>query len=344
MKKVSVLMCSYNTPIDYIKQSIDSILCQTFTDFELVIVNDGSTGKFKDILYDYAKLDSRIVIIENECNLGLQRSLNRGLEECKGEYVIRMDADDICYPNRFEKQVEFMDNNPSLIVSGAWVDVIRGDENETCDTWKPHMCSRDEYRIRLLFGNTSLISHPTAIFRRDYLEKHKLKYSTETRFRYAEDYKMWVDCSNVGDVGILESTVIKYRINHTGISATKKAEMRNCSRNIQAEELKKLNIQLTDETFKYHERLIYEIKPYDLRCKKWIKSLVKNNRKYKVYNQDLFEKMLYERWNRIIKDKIRRENSTLRKINYILKFFPEGRNNFIKTRLLERKGRIFKAN
>lgn len=339
MKKVSVLMCSYNTPIDYFKKSVDSVLCQTFTDFELVIVNDGSTGKFKDIIYDYAKIDSRIVIVENECNLGIQRSLNRGLEVCKGEYVIRMDSDDICYPNRFEKQIEFMDNNPNLIVSGAWVDVISGDENEICDTWKPCMCSRDEYRIRLLFGNTPLIAHPTAIFRRDYLEKYQLKYSTDERFRYAEDYKMWVECSNLGEVGILEIPVIKYRINPNGISSTKKGAMRNCSRNIQAEELKKLNIELTDETFKYHERLIYEIKPYDLRYKKWIKLLVKNNRKYMVYNQDLLEGMLYERWNRITKEKIRHEESALEKLKCILRFFSEGRKDFIKIRLFERKRR-----
>ena len=159
MPLVSVLMSNYKTPVSYLKKSIESILTQSTTDLEFVIVNDGSKDDSRQVIYEYAQIDSRIVVVENEQNIGLPRSLNKGIEYCNGEYIARMDTDDICYPDRLEKQVAYMDANPKCIVSGAWADVFCEDENNIVKTWAPKMCSQDEYRIRLMFSSAPLIIH-----------------------------------------------------------------------------------------------------------------------------------------------------------------------------------------
>ena len=333
MIKISVLMSNYNTPVNYLKKSIDSILSQTFKNFELIIVNDGSVDESKDIIYEYAKRDSRIVILENEKNIGLPGSLNRGLDVCKGEYIARMDTDDICYPDRLEKQIKFMDENPNLILSGAWADIFSKDENEPYDTWKPVMCSQDEYHIRLLFSGEPLLIHPTVIFRREFLNKHNLRYSTELRFRYAEDYKMWVDCSAFGDIGILQYVVLRYRNENSKhrITTSKEKEMKKCCQNIQEEQLKKINVKLTNDKFQYHYRLLGGRKPYDITYKKWINSLINHNKKYKVYSQEVLKKLLHNRWYTITYYGIAYEKSVLKRIKYFTALFSDGKIKFIKS-------------
>lgn len=331
--KVSVLMSNYKTPVEYLRKAIDSVLNQTFTDFEFIIVNDGSTDESKDVLYEYAKKDSRVVIIENEQNLGLPCSLNKGIEAAKGEYIIRMDTDDICYPDRFEKQVLYMDDNSDLIVSGAWADIFSYDENIIIDTWKPVMCStQDEYHIRLLFCGEPLIIHPSAILRRESIYKFNLRYPIEEKYKYAEDYKMWMDCSKFGNIGILNDVVIKYRnaVSEDRITIRHKKEMRKCSQVIQAQELKKLSIELTDEMFDYHFRLLSGRKPYDLAYKKWIDLLLKQNTKNKVYSQKLFKDMLIDRWYTITYYGIAYEKSVMKKLGSFFALHNESKIRFIK--------------
>ena len=117
---VSVLMSVYNEPEEWMRVAIDSILGQTFTDFEFIIINDNPKRKLnREILSDYAKQDKRIVILENEENIGLTKSLNKGLKVAKGKYIARMDADDISLSDRLEKQVNFMEEHPEVGVCGA---------------------------------------------------------------------------------------------------------------------------------------------------------------------------------------------------------------------------------
>ena len=107
MNKVSVIMSTYKEPIDWIRQSIDSILNQTFSEFEFIIVVDNP--KYKElisVLNDYAEADNRICIMVNENNIGLVKSLNKALSQCNGEYIVRMDADDISLPERIAHQID----------------------------------------------------------------------------------------------------------------------------------------------------------------------------------------------------------------------------------------------
>ncbi|MCP8319033.1 MAG: glycosyltransferase, partial [Candidatus Methylarchaceae archaeon HK01B] len=139
--KITILMSVYNGE-KYLREAIDSILNQTFKDFEFLIINDGSTDRTVEILRSYH--DSRIKIITNEKNMGLTKSLNKGLKIARSEYVARMDADDISYPRRLEVQYEYMKKNPDVGIVGSWNDVI-DDKGNTIDYRKHSLSSEDIY-------------------------------------------------------------------------------------------------------------------------------------------------------------------------------------------------------
>ena len=339
MPLVSVLMSNYKTPVSYLKKSIESILTQSTTDLEFVIVNDGSKDDSRQVIYEYAQIDSRIVVVENEQNIGLPRSLNKGIEYCNGEYIARMDTDDICYPDRLEKQVAYMDANPKCIVSGAWADVFCEDENNIVKTWAPKMCSQDEYRIRLMFSSAPLIIHPTAIFRRELLNKHNLRYPEEIKYKYAEDYKMWTQCSACGEIGILEETVIKYRDENSDnrITVRHEKEMAQCGFEIQRDQLKQLDIELTQEMHKYNHQLLLGRKPYDIKYKRWMDLIIKQNEKYNIYSQPLLKKLFHERWYNIVYYGIAYEKSFSKRIKYFNSFYFGQRTKFIISRITKKK-------
>jgi glycosyltransferase involved in cell wall biosynthesis len=114
---ISAVMSVYNESEEYLRKSIESILNQTYTDFEFIIILDNPDNKkARDILKEYENKDDRIVLLENEKNIGLAPSLNRGVKVARGKYIARMDADDIALPQRFEKQVYFLENNPDYAV------------------------------------------------------------------------------------------------------------------------------------------------------------------------------------------------------------------------------------
>src|SRR5574344_639787 len=112
MPKISVVMPVYNTDETFLRESIESILNQSFKDFEFIIINDGSTNNAEDVILSYK--DERIRYYKNDINLKLIKTLNRGLLLAEGEYIARMDSDDISLPTRFQTQVEFLGKNPNI--------------------------------------------------------------------------------------------------------------------------------------------------------------------------------------------------------------------------------------
>src|SRR5690606_37374672 len=126
MPRVTVLLAVHNGE-RYIQEAIDSILAQTFGDFELLIVNDGSTDATRDLVLSYS--DDRIRLVDNDHNIGLPKSLNRGLRLAKGRYIARLDADDISEPDRLAAQVSFLQANPDVAMVGSWYRKIDGEGN-----------------------------------------------------------------------------------------------------------------------------------------------------------------------------------------------------------------------
>ena len=157
--KISVLMPVYNTNKKYLKQSIESILKQTFKDFEFIIIDDGSDIKTKKFLKSFK--DDRIVLIENEKNLGLIKTLNKGIKLAKGEFIARMDADDISTPDRFEKQLLYMTKNPEIGVLGSAFQIFQKREEKIV------MPTTDEDAKKMLQTGVSPFAHPSVMIRKD---------------------------------------------------------------------------------------------------------------------------------------------------------------------------------
>lgn len=161
---VSVVMSVYNEE-KYLKDTIESILGQTFTNFEFIIADDGSTDKTQDILKNYAQKDVRIKLIVNERNLGLAKSLNRGIERTKGKYIARIDAGDLSRPERFEKQVRFSEGNEDSYILGTWAYWIN-EGKEIIGTWEVP----PSINPTLLYKTGGAI-HPSIMIRRELFQK-----------------------------------------------------------------------------------------------------------------------------------------------------------------------------
>ena len=338
MPLVSFLMSNYRTPPAFLRRALDSMLAQTMPDFEAVIINDGVKDESYDVLLEYAAKDSRIRLIENEKNLGLAASLNRGIEVCEGKYIARMDTDDICLPERLQLQTEYMETHPDVMFAGAWADVFTDREDGVTKTLHPDMCPHEEYRIRLLFANIPLLVHPTVILRRDFLIKNNLRYSKEEAFRYAEDYEMWTRCADCGKAGILKKTVLKYRDSQTEnrISVRYADSMLLCIQNIQKKCLGRLGIDDTQFQFELNYLLLSFRKPYDLRYKQWMELILKQNKKHKIYEQKTLRRLFHDRWYSIVYHGIAREKTYRRKLRCFLTFYPDGYFRYLKEKWRKR--------
>lgn len=208
--RVSVLMSVHNG-LRFLPEALDSILSQGFSDFEFIIVDDTSSDGSLALLEQYAARDARIRLVSNEKNLGLTASLNRGVELARGEYVARMDADDISLPGRFEKQVAFLDAHPEAWALGGQIQFI--DESGTV---RPaHVYPTDSFHLgwnMLLNGPT--LSHPAAMLRRDRLAQAG-NYPHECRL--AQDAALWRRFLILSDRSLanLSDPVLLYRL-HPG--------------------------------------------------------------------------------------------------------------------------------
>ncbi|MDA2918198.1 glycosyltransferase [Desulfobacterota bacterium AH_259_B03_O07] len=211
MPKVTVLMSVYNGEL-YLREAIHSILLQTFEDFEFLIINDGSTDNSRKVIQSYK--DPRIKLIDNEHNLGLTESLNKGFAMAEGEFIARQDADDISEPERLASQVAFLEKNPEVALLGTgckWIDEngkVIGNSNLPCDTI--------QILWYVLFRNPFL--HSSVMFRKSaVLEKIGLfNYS----YPYAQDWELWSRIARSLPVAILDEYLIKYRNSPYSMTAT----------------------------------------------------------------------------------------------------------------------------
>jgi cellulose synthase/poly-beta-1,6-N-acetylglucosamine synthase-like glycosyltransferase len=181
-KKVSIIMAVCNGAF-YLREAINSILDQTYPDLELIIVNDGSTDSSAEIISEYL-LDKRITAINNERNIGLTRSLNKAIDLSCGEYIARMDCDDVSSPDRLLKQVLFLDNNSVFAAVGAFAREI--DENGRLIRDIAYPVSAEEIKKELIKYNP--IIHSSVMFRRGALIEVG-KY--DDSYRYAQDYDLY---------------------------------------------------------------------------------------------------------------------------------------------------------
>lgn len=224
MPKISVIMSVYNEPIEWIRIAIRSILDQTFSDWEFIIVNDNPDNCDNGLLLkEYADNDNRVTIITNEQNIGLTKSLNKALKVAQGLYIARMDADDMSLPQRFERQVKFLDSHPKILAVGSWIGMIdqNGNHINTVGRYET------DYRwVRAQFVQNSQVSHPAAMFHR-IINNELVQYDESVR--YAQDYSLMVSILRHGEITNLPEVLFCYRTSDSQITSIKKAEQQACA-------------------------------------------------------------------------------------------------------------------
>lgn len=295
---ISVIMTNYNTPENCLREAIDSILNQTYSNFEFIIVDDCSTDESLQIIRSYS--DSRIVILQNKENMGLTKSLNKALSIAQGEFIARMDSDDICDSHRFEKQVEYLKQHQDVIVCGTWAKMFGTwkEERYSNETICRSIPQREVFRVMLLFGNYPNIVHSCAMFNHNILLKYGIKYNEN--YIYAQDYRMWVECSKYAECAIIKEFLFYIRIRGGSISTGKRTIQDDCAFRIMQEQLNALDLKLTDDVKKYHVNLLSTRQKYDDKCLKWIKTIIQANRKKNVYKQHILEDILWKKWAEIV--------------------------------------------
>ena len=222
---LSVLLPVYNAQ-DTVIEAIQSILGQTYTHFEFIIINDGSTDASRERILSVH--DDRVHYYENEGNQGLVYTLNRGIDLCRGKYIARMDADDISLPTRFEKQVKVMEKSPNIIVCGTEAFYF-GDNKRKVEYYsnrKSNFTTSKNYRENLIIG--AGIIHPSVMIRKNVLDKYHLRYDED--YPCAEDYKFWMDLVDYGDFYIIPERLLRYRFSATQISTFHKLQQDETSR------------------------------------------------------------------------------------------------------------------
>ncbi|MGE4442608.1 MAG: glycosyltransferase [Desulfomicrobium sp.] len=211
---ISVIMPVYNAD-RFLRQAVESILFQSFSNFEFIIIDDCSTDQTCYILNDYKKKDDRIKIFKNNQNLGVAKSLNFALNLATANYVARMDADDISEPQRLEEQYNFMVRNPSVTILGSALCCI--DENENVISKRQFPINSNDITNSLL---TSFpIAHPTVMMVRDRIVSAG---GYRADFNYAEDYELWLRAVALGyEIRNLEAQLLRYRVAVKGVTQTK---------------------------------------------------------------------------------------------------------------------------
>ena len=211
---LSVAMSVYNGE-RFLTAAIDSVLAQTFGDFEFLILDDGSTDATPHILRDYAVKDARIRPIIRE-NRGLVASLNQLLEEARAPLIARMDADDICQPERFALQVAFMQANPDHGVIGSWSEDIDEREQSFPIEGGDQPLTHEDFLHNIRFGG-SLLVHPGVMYRRALVREQGGYHKA---FLHCEDLDLWLRLASVTKIANLPLRLIRYR--HSGGQVSKK--------------------------------------------------------------------------------------------------------------------------
>ena len=211
--KITVLMPVYNGG-KYLNDAIESVLNQSFSDFEFLIINDGSTDNSEGVIKKYQQQDTRIVYIKNEENIGLQKTLNKGLSFSKTDFLARMDSDDIwCDKDKLQKQFDFLKKNPDHALVGTAMETMdeKGSKLQTIKFKE----SDNEIRNVILFS--SQFAHPSVMISERALDEIGF-YATDNKYKNVEDYELWLRIGTKYKFANLPDVCLRYRIHSSSVS------------------------------------------------------------------------------------------------------------------------------
>ncbi len=215
---VSIILPTYNWNSKWLTESINSVLNQSYINFELIIINDASTNNIEETILEFQKKDNRIIYVKNEKNLQLTKSLNKWIENSEWIYIARIDDDDIWFDkNKLQKQVDFMEQNPEYWLCGTWVILINEDWQELdriLNRWWNE-------KIRNYISGSNQFAHSSVIIRKSILDK-VWWYIDNNITKYTEDYDLWLRIWTVSKFHNLQDYSLKYRVRNWSISWRKR--------------------------------------------------------------------------------------------------------------------------
>lgn len=292
MVRVSVILPVYNGAL-YLQECLDSIWAQSLQNFECIVVDDGSTDETSEILA--RQCDSRLLVVRSVRQGGICKALNLGISHAKGQFIARMDADDICHPSRFEKQVEYLQSHPQIGFCGSWV--RRFGENQI-----PLLYARPigPKRIRAYAVFDNPMVHSSIMFQGDLVRTNKNLYLED--FAGAEDYELWTrllestECENLSDI------LLDYRLHSQSITLTKTQTMDILACRILKKELSKLGIIPSDYDVLQHR--LWSTGRLDKNCgasqidraEAWLKRLINANQDVQAHDNHAFLWAVREIW------------------------------------------------
>lgn len=286
--EITVLMSIYKEPVEWLRQSIDSILNQTFTDFEFIIVCDNPEHtEAVSLLKKNVEEDRRIILLWNEENIGLTKSLNKGLQIARGKYVARMDADDISDCRRLQIQYDFLEANPDITICGTGRKVLAGNKKskKRYNTYLKHN------EILSVFMLISAFLHPSVMFRRDIIERG-MRYDESAEC--AEDFDLWERMMECGcQFANINQPLISYRESDQQVSRRRKSTQNRSTKIIRRNFLRYWGFEISDNeleilSYPFQRDLkirLSDVEDYALVLEKWHARLC---------NKDWFDRRAYQ--------------------------------------------------
>ena len=291
--RISCVLAVWNGEA-HLAGALRSILGQTFQDFELIIVDDGSTDGTVEILRRFQREDRRIRL-HDQPHAGLVAALNFGISLATGEYIARMDADDLCAPERFEKQVQYLDTHPVVGICGTWIETFGQGSNEVIR----YPSDDGAIRCQLLFS--SALAHPSTMLRRSVLMRHGLQY--DERAVNAEDYDLWVRASEHTRFANVPAVLLRYRVHPQQVGRRCAEKMEVSSQDIRLTQLARLGVSPTPEERQLHQDLSrwrFESSAAFLRStREWLGKLVAANASARLYGDAELLAVLGQRWSEV---------------------------------------------
>lgn len=308
--KISVIMPVYNA-FNYVEESIKSILNQSYTNFELIILNDKSTDESLTILKKLQDSDDRIVLVDREINSGPAVVRNQGVAMSKGIYIAFMDADDVSMPDRFEKQVKKLDQNPEIDVCGSWFTLF----GENCEAQLiQHFENHEELKVQFL--NECYIGNPTVMCRKEVFNNEKF----DGAYFPMDDYELWARVIGKHHFYNIQESLLNYRWHETNISSTKKVNLKEIHNKIRINQLNDFGIDSETPNFENYLHALLFTKRQDwettisiLKCKN---ELINKNRSKKIFSIPIFENQINETAIRTV---LKSKKYNLKFLTYLLK-------------------------
>lgn len=300
--RVTVFIPAFNVD-RYISEAVESVLAQTYRDFELLVVDDGSTDRTLEILRTYS-YDTRVRIVANSTNLGRPATRNIGLDLARGEFIAFLDGDDVCLPERLQHQVDYLDANPGITGLGTWMTLIDETSNSSGDIFYEEALDADQVACEMLVGCS--IAQGSMMVRQSAIASFRYNEA----FPVAQDYELWARMIQTCKFTNIALALTQYRIHSRQATTARSEEQLALVRQVYGHQVAALGITYTDLDLARHECL-FRLEgrkpvrdktgaPLDINylrwARSWLEAIIENNSRQGIYPEPALSLMIAPRW------------------------------------------------